>query len=63
MSKKKEELKENISSLMEELTIWDKHLEGKEWLANTFSIADIAIFPVIAGCVYLGLDLDSNLPK
>lgn len=38
----KEQLKEPIETLKAELKVWDKHLEGREYLANTFSLADIA---------------------
>ena len=63
MGLNKEQLKEPITKLMEELGHWNKYLEGKEWFAETFSLADITVFPAIAGSVFLGLNLDSHFSK
>jgi len=56
--KKKEDLKDPIIALLAELKFWDAALEGREYLANTFSLADIAIVPLITTFVEIfGLDL------
>jgi len=56
--KDKHQLRERIDLLLEELAQWNKALEGKQYLANTFSIADIALIPMITGFVELmGFDL------
>jgi len=62
----KEQLQSKITELLDELKVWDKHLEGRQWFANTFSIADIAVFPLISICVdVLGLNVSKypNLSK
>lgn len=46
-SKGKEQMEEKITKLKEEISIWEDYLEGREYLANTFSLADIAIYPNI----------------
>lgn len=56
--KTKEDLRDKITALLKEIREWDRALEGREYLASTFSIADIAIIPNITGNVeLLGLDL------
>ena len=58
MNKKKADLTDKIQALLNEFKEWDRVLEGREYLANTFSIADIAILPSITSNVeILGLDL------
>jgi len=58
MNKTKAHLTDKIQALLTELKEWDRVLEGREYLANTFSIADIAILPSITSNVeILGLDL------
>lgn len=53
----------NLDTIYDELKYWDKELEGRKYLGNTFSIADIAILPSIAFNVEL-LDLSlSKLPN
>jgi len=50
--------KEDFASLKKELNIWNDHLQGRHWLANTFSIADIPLFVTLALFTeLLGLDL------
>jgi len=59
----KADLADKIQVLLKELREWDKALEGRDYLANTFSLADIAIIPNINGNVdVLGLDL-SQFPN
>jgi len=56
--KKREELKDRIDALLVELKFWDTALEGREYLANTFSLADIAVIPLITTFAEsFGLDL------
>ena len=58
MNKKKADLTDKIQALLNEFKEWDRVLEGREYLANTFSIADIAILPSVTSNVeILGLDL------
>jgi len=58
LKKTKAELTDKILALLTEFKEWDRLLEGREYLANTFSIADIAILPSVTGNVeILGLDL------
>uniref|UniRef100_A0A7S2TB82 Glutathione S-transferase n=1 Tax=Prorocentrum micans TaxID=2945 RepID=A0A7S2TB82_PROMC len=55
--KTKEELKDRIEKLENEVDNWDKYLEGRKFFAGEFSIVDIVIFPLIATWVF-GLTLD-----
>jgi len=55
--KTKEDLKTEIDTLKEEIQAWDGYLEGRQWLANSFSIADITILPNILLCKIIGLNL------
>ena len=58
LNKKKADLTDKIQALLNEFKEWDRVLEGREYLANTLSIADIAILPSITSSVeVLGLDL------
>jgi glutathione S-transferase len=58
----KKELKKDIEDLFHELSYWDYYLEKSVWLAGEFSLADILLFPVIAECVHMGLDVDFKYP-
>ena len=54
----KENLTDKIAALLKEHAELDKALEGRNYLANTFSIADIALIGLVAANVeVLGLDL------
>lgn len=55
LGKKKEDLTTEIAALKEELKVWERHLEGKDYLANTLSFADFAVFPNVAVARALGL--------
>lgn len=35
-------------ALSKEVAIWDGYLEGKEYLVGNFTLADIAVFPLVA---------------
>jgi glutathione S-transferase len=42
------ELGHRVTNLFNELQVWDGYLEDKEYLAGTFSIADIYVFTFVA---------------
>jgi len=58
----KEELKDKIDKLEQEVDRWDAYLDDdSEYFAGDFSIVDITLFPLIATWVeLLGLDLTSR---
>lgn len=61
--KTRADVAEKIPLLLKELREWDKALEGREYLANTFSLADIALIPIVTSSVeLLGLDI-SQFPS
>ncbi|EER18137.1 Glutathione S-transferase A, putative [Perkinsus marinus ATCC 50983] len=63
---KKEQLGAEIEALSKEVAIWDGYLEGKEYLVGNFTLADIAVFPLVAQLhLWLGLNLDKypNMKK
>lgn len=41
----------------------DQRLEGREWLADTYSIADIATGPWIGGLEFYGATEEVGLPS
>lgn len=43
--KTKEDLATEIEALKKELTVWETNLQGREYLANTLSLADFAVLP------------------
>ena len=54
----KEQLKPQIADLLKEHQKWDEALQGREYLANTFSIADITLIPIVTtNVMLLGLGL------
>ncbi|KAF4709396.1 hypothetical protein FOZ63_027630, partial [Perkinsus olseni] len=54
----REQLVEEIEALKAELVIWDGYLDSKEYLVDDFSLADIAVFPLVAQLTEcFGLDL------
>ncbi|EER18136.1 Glutathione S-transferase A, putative [Perkinsus marinus ATCC 50983] len=54
----RDQLVEEIEALEAELVIWDGYLKDKEYLVDDFSLADIAVFPLIAQLTEcFGLDL------
>ena len=56
--KGKEELRPKITDLLKEHQKWDQALQGREYLAHTFSIADITLIPIVTTNVeLLGLGL------
>ncbi len=61
--KSKEELQPQIDALRTELDFWNQHLEGKEWLANSFSMADIAVYTILIVFRVLGMDFDEEFPN
>lgn len=61
---KKSQMYEEIYALEKELEFWDEYLEENVWFAgDNFTLCDIAIFPCIAECVYMGLDFDLKFPN
>jgi len=61
--KTRADLEDKIQALLKETKEWDSALEGREYLAHTFSIADIAILPTITSYVEtLGLEI-SQFPN
>jgi len=64
--KSREELRPRINDLLKEHQKWDQALQGREYLAGTFSIADITLIPLVTTNVeVLGLSLAQfpNLEK
>jgi glutathione S-transferase len=61
--KSKEELQPQIDALRTELNFWNQHLKDKEWLANTFSMADIAVYTIMIVFRVLGMDFDKEFPN
>eukprot|EP01117_Protostelium_nocturnum_P015096 TRINITY_DN5813_c0_g1_i1.p1 TRINITY_DN5813_c0_g1~~TRINITY_DN5813_c0_g1_i1.p1 ORF type:complete len:229 (+),score=63.28 TRINITY_DN5813_c0_g1_i1:99-785(+) len=56
--------REQITILLQELTRWEKYAQKSTWLATEeISLADIAAFPAIAGCVFVGISLEKRFPK
>ena len=56
--KSREELRPRINDLLKEHQKWDQALQGREYLAGTFSIADITLVPLVTTNVeLLGLNL------
>jgi glutathione S-transferase len=47
------ELGDRATKLFNELQVWDGYLENKEYLAGSFSIADIYVFPFVAPYYHL----------
>jgi len=61
--KTREDLRDKIVEILKELREWDKVLEGRDYFAHSFSLADIAVIPLITTNVeILGLDL-SQFPN
>eukprot|EP01080_Neovahlkampfia_damariscottae_P006802 gene6802-10968_t len=58
----KKDIKNDIEDLFHELSYWDFYAEKSLWLAGEFSLADILLYPVIAECVHMGLDVDLKYP-
>ncbi|KAF4686475.1 glutathione Stransferase [Perkinsus olseni] len=59
-SQKKSQLEAEIEALLEEVALWDGYLKGKEYLVGDFTLADIAVFPLVSQLhLWLGLNLGS----
>jgi glutathione S-transferase len=58
-----EHILDDINEMKQELTYWDYYLENSYYFAGEFSLADIVVFPTIALCVHLGLDIDYKYPN
>jgi glutathione S-transferase len=61
-----EEWEKAVSTMKEEWKLWDKHLEGKQYLAGSqFSVADIAVYVLFALLARIGKDWskDTEFPK
>lgn len=57
------EIDERAEALITELKVWDGYLQDKEYLAGTFSIADIAVFAfLVPFAELLGLEFNGT-PK
>ncbi|PRP74751.1 glutathione S transferase D8-like, partial [Planoprotostelium fungivorum] len=56
--------REQVLMLMGELNIWNSYAEQSEWLAGQdISLVDIAAFPSIAGCIFIGIQLEKTYPS
>lgn len=58
--KTKKELQTQIDEVRAELVFWNQHLEGKTWLANTFSIADITVYAILIVFRVMGMDYNKE---
>ena len=58
--KSKDVLQPQIDALHEELVFWNQHLEGKTWLANSFSMADIAVYTILIVFRVLGMNFNKK---
>ncbi|KAF4666919.1 glutathione Stransferase [Perkinsus chesapeaki] len=57
--KSKSDLTDEAEALLKELSLWEGYLQGKEYLVEDFTLADIAVFPVVSQLrQWLGLDLE-----
>eukprot|EP00850_Spirogloea_muscicola_P019273 SM000187S03890 [mRNA] locus=s187:201700:203234:+ [translate_table: standard] len=55
---------EKKDALADELSIWEKYLEGKEYVAgDSFTLADVFLFPFLASSVRFGLQLEQDYPN
>ncbi|KAF4657705.1 glutathione Stransferase [Perkinsus olseni] len=47
-NQKKAQLEAEIEALLEEVALWDGYLKRKEYLVGDFTLADIAVFPLVS---------------
>jgi glutathione S-transferase len=60
----REELGPRIDALTAELARWDKYVEGRNYLAgDQFTLADIAVFPLLFAFSALGFDYEHHTPS
>lgn len=61
--KSREELQPRIDALEAELQHWDRYAEGQRYLAgDSFTLADIAVFPLLMHFEALGFDYAGRTP-
>ncbi|MCB9730711.1 MAG: glutathione S-transferase family protein [Deltaproteobacteria bacterium] len=59
----REQLGSRVDDLVAELSRWDAYLEGQSWLAgDRFTLADIAVFPLLMHFEALGFDFAARTP-
>ncbi|MCA9564362.1 MAG: glutathione S-transferase domain-containing protein, partial [Myxococcales bacterium] len=61
--KSREDIADRVAALEEELPRWDKYLEGRDYLANEFSLADIAVLPGLIHSELLGYPYHDKTPN
>jgi glutathione S-transferase len=60
----REQLGVRADALLEELARWDGYLEGRSFLAGeAFSLADVAVFPLMMHIEALGYDFAGRAPR
>ncbi len=60
----REQLGEGVDSLLAELQRWDAYTQGRTFLAgDPFTLADIAVFPLLMHFEALGYDFPLNTPS
>ncbi len=59
----KTELQPRIDALVAELAYWNAYVEGRRFLAgDSFTLADIAVFPLLMHFEAMGFDFAANTP-